>query len=76
MIFNWKRYRIVRTGFQTYPWKIEERYTLFFFFHWWNTPHFAPPHLFERIDDAVNKVIEEVGEGADIDIHTDIIAGR
>lgn len=73
MIFNWKRHRIVRTDLHTYPWKIEERYTLFFFLHWWNTPTFAPPHLFEKLDDAINKIVEEVGEGAKVDIRTEII---
>lgn len=73
MSMNWKRYRIVRTGYQTLPWKIEERYTLMFFLHWWNTPTFAPPHRFEKMDDAMNKVIEEVGNDAKVDIRTDII---
>lgn len=73
MKFNWKRYRIVKTDSRIYPWKIEERYTLFFFLHWWNTPSFAPQHRFERPDDAVNKIIEEVGNDAKVEIRTDII---
>jgi len=73
MLFNWKRWRIVRTDSRIYPWKIEERYTLFFFLYWWNTPAFAPPHRFEKMDDAVNKIIEEVGDRANIEYRTDII---
>lgn len=26
--------------------KIEQRYTILFFIHWWGTPSFAPPHAF------------------------------
>ncbi|MBQ8713077.1 MAG: hypothetical protein IJ551_09720 [Prevotella sp.] len=73
MKLNWKRYRIVRTDSQIYPWKIEERYTLLFFLHWWNTPAFAPPHRFEKTGDAMRKVIEEVGKGANVEVRTDII---
>jgi hypothetical protein len=73
MLFNWKRWRIVKTDSRIYPWKIEERYTLFFFLHWWNTPAFAPPHRFEKMGDAVNKIIEEVGDRANIEYRTDII---
>ena len=73
MKLNWKRYRIVRTGFEFYQWKIEERYTLFFFLHWWNAPSFAPPHLFEKYDDAIDKIIEEVGKDARIEKRTEII---
>lgn len=73
MIFNRKRYRIVRTDSQIYPWKLEERYTLFFFLHWWNTPAFAPPHRFESMVDAKNKVMEEIGKGAKVEVCTHII---
>ena len=73
MLFNLKRWRIVKTDSRILPWKIEERYTLFFFLHWWNTPSFAPPHRFEKMGDAVNKIIEEVGDRANIEYRTDII---
>lgn len=49
-----KKFRIVRNdvacpeAFHPYWYRIEERYTLLFFFHWWGTPSFAPPHLFEN----------------------------
>ena len=36
--------------------RIEQRYTLFFFFHWWGTPTFAPPHNFEHIYDALKHI--------------------
>lgn len=38
--------------------KIEKRYTLMFFIHWWGTPSFPPPHLFEN-DCAAMKYIME-----------------
>ena len=56
----WKRYRIVKAYSLITPWIIEERYTLFFFFHWWGTPSFAPPHRFENYIDAKNKIVEEI----------------
>jgi myo-inositol catabolism protein IolC len=68
-----KQYRITKTDSRFLPLAIEERYTLFLFLHWWNTPHFAPPHRFRNLDDAINRVIEEVGKDAIIDIRTDII---
>ena len=71
-----KKWRVVRTDSRVFPWKIEERYTLLFFIHWWSTPNFAPPHRFERMDDAVNRVFEVVGNqiGADgIEIVQNII---
>lgn len=59
-----KKFRIVRNdvvcpeAFHPYWYRIEERYTLLFFFHWWGTPSFAPPHLFEN-DCAAMKHIKE-----------------
>lgn len=76
-----KTFRIVRNklseeaekSFHPYRYRIEVRHTIFFFVHWWSTPTFAPPHLFEKLDDAINKIVEEVGEGAKVDICTEII---
>ena len=36
--------------------KIEQRYTLLFFIHWWGTPSFEPEHLFENDCDAMKKI--------------------
>lgn len=57
---TWKRYRVVKSQYETYPWKIQERYTLFFFFHWWSTPTFAPPHYFETYMDALKGISDNV----------------
>ena len=65
---TWKRYRIVRNDSIIYPWKIQERITLFFFLHWWSTPQFAPPHLFENPDKALIYVSDEGVKGATISV--------
>ena len=60
-----KKYRIVendlvcKDAFHPLRWRIEERYTLLFFIHWWNTPSFAPPHNFEFYNDAVKYILEQ-----------------
>lgn len=36
--------------------RIEQRHTLLFFIHWWGTPSFAPPHLFENDCDAMKHI--------------------
>lgn len=38
--------------------RIEQRHTLLFFIHWWGTPSFAPPHLFENDCAAMNHIKE------------------
>lgn len=53
-----KEFRIVKNDWHIvcpHPllYKIEQRYTIFFFIHWWGTPSFAPPHLFENDCDAM-----------------------
>lgn len=45
-------------GFHPLWFKIEQKYTLLFFFHWWGTPTFDPPHSFRYYDDAL-KCIKE-----------------
>ena len=65
---TWKRYRIVKNDSSIYPWKIQERFTLFFFLHWWSTPQFAPPHLFEDLYKALDYVSSEGVKGANISI--------
>lgn len=55
-----KRFRIVnnelseegKKAFHPLWYKIEQRHTLLFFFHWWGTPEFAPPHYFEQRQEA------------------------
>ena len=60
MRITWKRYRVVKSDSSLYPWKIQERYNLFFFFHWWDTPTFAPPHYFETYMDAIYAILNNV----------------
>lgn len=38
--------------------KIEQRYTLLFFIHWWGTPSFEPEHMFENDCDAMKKIMK------------------
>lgn len=63
-LLTWKKYRITKSANQFWPWKIQERYTLFFFIKWWNSPSFAPPHLFKTKEEAfaylVNKFDDDV----------------
>lgn len=47
-----------KQAFHPFWYRIEQRYTLLLFFHWWGTPTFAPPHNFENVYDAL-KYIEE-----------------
>jgi len=61
-----KRFRIVnnelseegKKAFHPLWYKIEQRHTLLFFFHWWGTPEFAPPHYFEKYQDAERHIRE------------------
>lgn len=57
---SWKRYRIIKTDSEFLPWKVEERFTVFFFFHWWDTPTFAPPHHFEHYTLAMKSIFDNV----------------
>ena len=41
------------------PYHIQERYTIFFFIHWWGTPTFAPPHLHQTYMEAYNYIKEQ-----------------
>lgn len=62
-----KKFRIIKNelseeGAKAYHplwYKIEERYTLFFFIHWWGTPSFAPPHLHETYEKAYQYLKEQ-----------------
>ena len=56
-----KKFRIVKldTEYHISDYKIEERYTLFFFIHWWGTPSFAPPHLHETYEKAYQYLKEQ-----------------
>ena len=38
--------------------RIEQRYTLLFFFHWWDAPSFEPSHLFENDCNAMKHIME------------------
>jgi hypothetical protein len=49
-----KHFKIVKEERVTgiLPYHIQERYTVFFFIHWWGTPTFAPPHLHQTYKEA------------------------
>lgn len=59
-----KKFRIVnnelteegKKAFHPYWYRIEQRHTLLFFFHWWGTPTFEPPHYFEKVCDAMKHI--------------------
>lgn len=57
---TWKKYRIVESNNRYMPWKIQERYILLFFIRWWDTPTFAPPHLFKTKDEAFAYLVDEL----------------
>ena len=56
-----KHFRIIKEDRVTgiLPYKIQERYTILFFIHWWSTPTFAPPHLHDNYVDAYNYIKEQ-----------------
>ena len=43
----------------TLPYRILERYTVFFFIRWWGTPTFAPPHLHQTYKEAYDYIKEQ-----------------
>ena len=59
-----KKFRIVKNdlvcpeAFHPLWYRIEQRYTILFFIHWWNSPEFEPPHLFENDCDAMKHIKE------------------
>ncbi len=56
-----KHFKIVKEERVTgiLPYHIQERYTVFFFIHWWGTPTFAPPHLHQTYMEAYNYIKEQ-----------------
>ena len=46
--------------------KIEQRHTFMFFFHYWSSPEFAPPHMFQTVAQAIYTIIEKYSN-VDID---------
>lgn len=59
-----KKFRIINNevhcpeAFHPLWYRIEQRYTVLFFIHWWGTPCFEPPHNFEKVNDAVKHIKE------------------
>ena len=51
-----KKFRIVKTDSELFPYRIEQRHTILCFIHWWSTPEFAPPHIFYNPDEAVRQI--------------------
>ena len=37
---------------------IQQRHTILFFFHYWSTPEFAPPHTSLNRDELINNIKE------------------
>ena len=56
-----KKYRIIKldTVYHIHDYKIEERYTILFFIHWWSTPTFAPPHRHPSYESAYKYILEQ-----------------
>lgn len=64
-----KKFRIVRRkGAVWYKWRIEQRHTILFFIHWWDTPLFEPPHYFERYIDACGAIFGHYKDAEIIDV--------
>lgn len=59
-----KKFRIVKNdlacpeAFHPLWYRIEQRHTILFFIHWWDTPEFEPPHNFEKTKNAVKHIKE------------------
>ena len=55
-----KRFRIIKEKRVTdiLPYRIQERYSIFFFIHWQSTPTFAPPHLHQTYKEAYDYIKE------------------
>jgi hypothetical protein len=67
MIIRFRRkYKIVRSGFKIYPFRILQRHTILCFIHWWDTPEFGPPHLHQTRKSAYDYILEQ-------DKHADIV---
>lgn len=56
-----KHFRVIKEERVTgiLPYRIQERYTILFFIHWWSTPTFAPPHLHDTYTEAYNYIKEQ-----------------
>ena len=60
-----KKFRIVRNEWHTMDcidpllYRIQQRHTILCFLHWWDTPEFAPPHLFTTVEKAREYILEQ-----------------
>ena len=62
-----KHFRIIKNelseegakAFHPLWYRIEQRYTILFFIHWWSAPTFAPPHLHNSYVDAYDYIKEQ-----------------
>ena len=65
-----KKYRIIKEDRVTgiLPYRIQERYTILFFLHWWGTPVFAPPHLFDTQQEAYDYIKSQDADGIIYDL--------
>ena len=71
-----KTFRIVRNdlacpeAFHPLWYRIEQRHTILFFFHWWSTPEFEPPHNFENDCDAMKYIKEHYSDAIVYDYYS------
>lgn len=56
-----KHFKIIKEDRVTgiLPYHIQQRYTIFFFIHWWGSPTFTPPHLHQTYMEAYNYIKEQ-----------------
>lgn len=59
-----------KQAFHPLWYRIEQRYTFLFFIHWWGTPTFAPPHYFEKANDAYNYIKKHYPKAVIYDNHS------
>lgn len=72
-----KKFRIVNNeihcpeAFHPLWFRIKQRYTIFFFIHWWGTPEFEPPHLFESPNSAAKAIKDKYPNAIIYDYYSD-----
>lgn len=54
-----KTFRIIKEKHVTVlPYAIQQRHTILFVFHFWSSPEFEPPHLFDTVSEAYKAIKE------------------
>lgn len=59
-----KTFRIIKEKRVTgiLPYAIQQRHTILFVFHFWSSPEFEPPHLFETANEAYKAIKEHYSD--------------